>query len=50
MDKTAWILLIILLIVIGLFAIISFGSDGGSSTGGSIASSYANQYGGGCGR
>ncbi|MDP7520994.1 MAG: hypothetical protein QF567_02055 [Candidatus Pacearchaeota archaeon] len=49
MDKTVIILLIILVVVLGIFAITIMGGDGGA-TGSTIASSYpTSQYsGGGC--
>ena len=49
MDKSIVILIIILLFVLGVFAIIQLGGDGGT-TGSVIANANPAQYGGGCGR
>ena len=46
-DKTILILAIILLAIVGIFALVKFGSSGGVSNG----AGYVAQYGGGaCGR
>jgi|TARA_Y100000310_G_scaffold127275_1_gene126369 hypothetical protein len=49
MDKTVMILIIILVVVLGIFAITIMGGNGGA-TGSAVANSYPAQYsGGGCG-
>ena len=50
MDTATVILLVILIIVVGLFALSQTGSSGGSNSGALNAPTYAGQYGGGCGR